>query len=188
MPKPAMHTRAPAARTIFRRAVQGSIAMLAGVSFQAAATDDPSVEIRLHGFNEVPAVSSAAQGRFKAWLDAGGIVRYELSYSGLEGEVRQAHIHLGQRGVNGGIMVWLCQTATNADPLGRAPVCPQSGSVSGVLDATVIGAQAAGQGVAAGEFAEFVAAVRAGVAYVNVHSAKFPGGELRGQLQAGHHH
>lgn len=188
MPRPAVHTRAPAPRGPFRRAVRGSIALLAVATFQAAATDSSGVEVRLHGFNEVPAISSAAHGRFKAWLDAGGIVRYELSDSGLEGEVRQARIHLGQRGVNGGIMVGLCQTAATADPLGRAPVCPQSGSVSGVPDATVVGAQAAGQGVAAGEFAEAVAALRAGVAYVNVPSSKFPGGELRGQLHAGHHH
>ncbi|MBI5717970.1 MAG: CHRD domain-containing protein [Burkholderiales bacterium] len=171
------------------RAVLGTVATLALAlaALQARATDEPSIEIRLHGFSEVPVVSTVAQGRFKAWLDQ-GIVRYELSYSGLEGDVRQAHIHLGQRGVNGGIMVWLCQTSFNVDPLGRAPICPPSGSVSGVLDASVIGAQAAAQGVAAGEFAEFVAAVRAGVAYVNVHSTKYPGGELRGQLQAGHHH
>lgn len=178
------------ARRTFMRTVRGAWLplALALTALQVGATDSPSVEIRLHGFNEVPAVSTAAQGRFKAWLDQGGIVRYELSYSGLEGDVRQAHIHLGQRGVNGGIMVWLCQTSFNVDPLGKAPICPVSGAVSGVLDATVIGAQAAGQGVAAGEFAEFVAAVRAGVAYVNVHSTKFPGGELRGQLQSGHHH
>jgi CHRD domain-containing protein len=39
-----------------------------------------------------------------------------------------------------------------------------------------------GQGIAAGEFEELVAAIRAGRAYANVHSAKFPGGEIRGQI------
>ena len=42
---------------------------------------------------------------------------------------------------------------------------------------------AAGQGIAAGEFAELVAALRAGVTYVNVHSSTFGGGEIRGQLK-----
>ncbi|HYV06332.1 MAG TPA: CHRD domain-containing protein [Blastocatellia bacterium] len=36
--------------------------------------------------------------------------------------------------------------------------------------------------MAAGEFAEVLAAMRAGTVYVNVHSTVFPGGEIRGQL------
>ncbi len=39
-----------------------------------------------------------------------------------------------------------------------------------------------GQGISAGEFDEIVAAIRAGVAYVNVHTTGFPGGEIRGQI------
>jgi hypothetical protein len=38
------------------------------------------------------------------------------------------------------------------------------------------------QGIAAGEFAELVKALRAGVAYANVHSSIWMGGEIRGQL------
>ena len=38
-------------------------------------------------------------------------------------------------------------------------------------------------------FAELVRAIRAGVAYVNVHSSVFPGGEIRGQTRgSGHGH
>jgi hypothetical protein len=40
-----------------------------------------------------------------------------------------------------------------------------------------------GQGIAPGEFEELLAAIRAGVAYANVHTSTFPGGELRGQLR-----
>ena len=39
------------------------------------------------------------------------------------------------------------------------------------------------QGIAAGEFAEVVKAIRAGVTYANVHTAAFPGGEIRGQIR-----
>ena len=40
----------------------------------------------------------------------------------------------------------------------------------------------AGQGIAAGEFGELVRAIRAGVTYANVHTAPFPAGEIRGQI------
>ena len=40
----------------------------------------------------------------------------------------------------------------------------------------------AGQGIAAGEFAELVRALRAGAAYANVHTTAHPGGEIRGQV------
>ena len=43
----------------------------------------------------------------------------------------------------------------------------------------------ANQGIAAGEFDELVRAIRAGVTYANVHSEKFPGGEIRGQIEGG---
>jgi hypothetical protein len=55
--------------------------------------------------------------------------------------------------------------------------------VSGVLTpANVIGPAA--QGVAPGEFAELVRAIRAGVTYANVHTQAFMGGEIRGQISS----
>lgn len=145
-----------------------------------------TVSTRLVSYQEVPSISSPATGRFRAKIDdKAGTISYELSYSGLTGEIRQAHIHFGQHSVNGGISVFLCQTATNLDPTGLAPQCPQSGTVTGLLQAAnTIGPP--GQGIAAGEFAELIAAIRAGVAYVNVHSSTFPGGEVRGQLRSRH--
>lgn len=163
------------------------LASLAGIAVllatgSAFANDD--FETQLRSFAEVPSVSSTASGRFKASVDRkSASISYELSYRDLQGEVRQAHIHLGQRGVNGQVMVFLCQTATNPDPTGLAPQCPQSGKVEGLLQAANVGAAAAAQGIAAMEFEEMVDAIRAGVTYVNVHSSTFPGGELRGQLR-----
>jgi len=40
-----------------------------------------------------------------------------------------------------------------------------------------------GQGIAVGEMARVVKAIRDGAAYGNVHSTMFPAGETRGQLQ-----
>jgi len=149
-----------------------------------SAIADETLNTKLKGYEEVPAVSSTGTGRFKAKIDkASNALHYEISYSGLEGEVRQSHIHIGQRGVNGGITLWLCQTTQNPSPTPTTtPFCPQAGTVSGVLSAAdVVGPVA--QGIAAAEFAEVLAAIRAGVAYVNVHSSKHGGGEIRDQLR-----
>jgi hypothetical protein len=129
-------------------------------------------------------VSSVATGNFTATIDdAAREIHFTLSYSGLEGDVRQAHIHFGQRSVNGGISLWLCETTANPRPVGSpdVPDCPQSGTVEFTLGAAhVVGP--AGQGIATGEFEEIAAAIRAGRAYANVHSTKFPGGEIRAQI------
>jgi len=152
---------------------------LIGLSGSALAE---TVVVKLKSYEEVPAVSSGASGYFRAFIDdKAGAIAYELFYEGLEGDVQQAHIHFGQKGVGGGISVWLCQTAARPDPLGLAPTCPQSGTVSGTIyEANVVGP--AGQGIAAAELNELIAAIRAGMAYPNVHSSKFPGGEIRGQF------
>jgi hypothetical protein len=132
----------------------------------------------LSAFSEVPAISSLASGDFKLKISRDGTsVEYELSYENMQAPVLFAHIHLGQRDVNGGIMAFLCGGNTKPAP------CPTpSGEVTGtVVAADIIGP--AGQGVAAGEFAEFIRALRAGKAYANVHSQQFPGGEIRGQIR-----
>ena len=79
--------------------------------------------------------------------------------------------------------MFLCSNLGNG-PAGTQ-ACPASASrdnpVAGVATAlNVIGPAA--QGIAAGELNELIAAIRAGVAYVNVHSTKYPTGEIRAQL------
>jgi hypothetical protein len=63
--------------------------------------------------------------------------------------------------------------------------CPASpGSVTGVITpANIVGP--GNQGIAAGEFAEAVKALRAGLTYANVHTATFGGGEIRGRVDPG---
>jgi hypothetical protein len=145
----------------------------------------------MSGYFEAPSVSSAASGEFEAKIDdSRDTITYELEYEDLEGTVTQAHIHFGQRSVSGGISVWLCETATNQNPLTTAdtPTCPQSGKVTGTLTPADVqgpgGVPPApgGQGIAPGEFEELVAAIRAGRTYANVHSSKFAPGEIRGQI------
>jgi hypothetical protein len=144
----------------------------------------------LTGYEEVPAVSTVAEGEFHATIsNDSSQIDYELKYSDLEGSVTQAHIHFGQKGVNGGISVWLCgnPSATVTPPAGT-PACPPSpATVTGTLTADdVVGP--VGQGIAAGEFAELIRAIRAGKTYANVHSTKFPGGEVRSQIEGNSGH
>jgi hypothetical protein len=169
--------------------IAGLVAALTLVTMLGApalAVADETFKARLRGFQEVPAISTEASGEFRAKLSEDETsIEYKLSYENLSGTVSQGHIHVGQLSVNGGISVWLCQTTTNVDPTGLAPTCPQSGTVTGTFTAdNVIGP--AGQGVAAGEFAELVDAIRAGVTYANVHTLpQFGGGEIRGQIRKG---
>lgn len=156
--------------------------LLVGVTAAAAqAGSDDEVEADLTGYEEVPAISSDGDGSFKARVSYDGEqVRYRLRYEDVSAAVTQAHIHVGQFSVNGGISVFLCSNLGNG-PVGTQ-ACPPEGQVSGTFTAAqVIGP--AGQGVAAGELDELMAAIDAGVAYVNVHTTQFPGGEIRGQLE-----
>jgi hypothetical protein len=135
---------------------------------------------RLRGYEEVPSLTTGGGGRFHAEMGEGEIT-YQLTYtSPFRGNVTQAHIHIAQRGVNGGIMVFLCSNLGNG-PAGTQ-ACPAApGSISGTIHASdIIGPT--GQGVGAGDLAALERAIRAGVAYANIHSDVFPGGEIRGQL------
>ena len=144
---------------------------------------------RLRGFEEVPSISSTGQGFFFAQLDAfETTLTYSLVYASLESAVSQAHIHIAQRGVNGGIVLFLCTNLTPPAGVPLPPTCPAGTGpapnfvgVNGVLTAANVITQT-GQGISAGEFAEVIHAIKAGVAYANVHTAGFPGGEIRGQI------
>jgi hypothetical protein len=143
----------------------------------SADDDHDEFKARLRGFNEVPAVSSTGEGKFTARIRGEDAVDWELSYERLEGTpTTGAHIHLGQKDVNGGISVFFCGGSTTP------PCTPISGTFRGTFTAAdVVGP--AGQGIAPGEIAELIRAIRAGKTYVNVHTEKHPGGEIRGQLR-----
>ena len=175
-----MNVRAKSAATI---ALAGVLAVGAA---GAAPTSDRGRDHSHHfaaflvGYEEVPAISTRAHGHFRATMTDEGIA-WSLRYRGIEGgAVQQAHIHFGQRAVNGGVSAFLC-TASPTPPPGVQP-CPADGAtLRGTIRAEdVVGP--AGQGIAAGEIDELRRAMRAGVTYVNVHSATYPTGEIRGQV------
>src|SRR3989442_7013703 len=151
--------------------------------------DGRHLRAKLIGFQEVPAVSTVASGDFKATIAQDDqSIEYELTYGGLQGTVQQAHIHVAQRAVNGSIVVWPCGTAALPGPAGT-PTCPQSGTVSRTVTAAdVVAGATASQQLAAGELDEVIRALRAGVAYANVHTNLSPGGAIPGQLRGADDH
>ena len=138
----------------------------------------------LSGYQEVPSVSTPAEGVFQVHVSSDrSHFDYVLQYKNLQGTVQQAHIHFAQTAVNGPIVVWLCGTATNPGPAGTQP-CPQQGTLNGSIGAAQVLASPPAQQLAAGEVDELVRAMRNGAAYVNVHTSLSPGGEIRGQVKA----
>ena len=137
----------------------------------------------LSGYQENPTLSSSASGTIDVRISRDGqSMSYTLTYSGFNTNVRFAHIHLGRPAINGSVMVFLCTNETPPVGVPTPPACPQNG---GTVEGTVTGANVVAttnQGVAAGEFAEFVDALRAEAAYANVHSVTFGAGEIRGQI------
>jgi CHRD domain len=141
-----------------------------------------TVHADLDGYDETPlTLSSPGSGEFRAKITGEGdaaVIEYELTYRDLPTVVTQAHVHLGRPAITGGITFFLCTNLGNG-PAG-IQACPASpATVTGVITAAqIIGP--AGQGIAAGEMAEVIRAIRARATYANVHTTAFPFGEIRG--------
>lgn len=107
---------------------------------------------------EVPApkAPAGAQGTFSGTYvenAKGAKLTWKLTFSHLSGAATGAHIHLGKPGVAGAVIVPICGP------------CKSGQTGSGTIPKTV------------------VAALEGGKAYVNVHTAKNAGGEIRGQVK-----
>src|SRR3954451_868017 len=134
----------------------------------------------LTGYQEVAGtagLSSRGTGSFDAEIDEDNrVITWELTYTGLtpftdNTGATVAHVHFGNRYLSGGVSVFFCGGGTKPTPCppGTSDVADIKGTWT---PADVLGP--AGQGIAAGEWDEFVAALRAGMAYANVHDKTFP--------------
>lgn len=171
-----------------------AVAVLTVATTAIAFTEEGNKRFRefLNGYKEaINPISTTGTGTFHATIsDDETSISYELTFANLEGDVLQAHIHIGHPQNQGGIVLWLCGSVTNPGPAGT-PRCNENdpndnrnGKVSGTLTVDNIQPQA-NNGIAAGEWAELLGLVRAARTYANVHSTKFPGGEIRAQLDNG---
>ena len=155
--------------------------VLVGFAVSVYATrGDIHLRARLRGLNEVPPTTSRATGNLRATISGDETsISFNLDFTGLTGNPGAAHIHFGPTKVNGGVMVFFCGG-------GGKPACPAAtaGNVTGTITAAdIVGPAAQGIDPApAGQFADVVRAIRTGNAYANIHTAKFGGGEIRGQV------
>jgi hypothetical protein len=148
----------------------------------ASAFGQETFSAKLTGFKEVAntgPTNSPGSGVFHLTIN-GDSLTYTLTYTALSTPVTQAHVHFGEPGVSAGVMFFLCTNLGNG-PAGT-PACPaDGGTVTGtVTAASIVGPT--GQNVNPGDFAVALKIIRAGVGYANVHTTKFPVGEIRGQL------
>ncbi len=160
----------------------GVLAVTAAAAASGGGGDNGSTRFAaaLSGYQEVPPISTAAHGWFHAKLTADGIA-WRLRYDRIEGgAVQQAHIHFGQRHVNGGVSAFLCSNLDGV-PAGVQPCPAPPADISGTIDANAV-VGPADQGIAPGELEELVRAMAKGVTYANVHSGTYPAGEIRGQI------
>jgi len=158
------------------------VVMLFAVRESHAQEFDGLLHARLISFNQVPSVLSTAKGVFEGRLNEEGTISFALSYSGLSSPVTGAHIHFGASKTNGGVAVFLCG--------GPKPACPASGTITGTItpaDVSVLpktnGDSVIPQGLEPANLEGLIRAIRSGSTYINVHSAIFPTGAIRGQVE-----
>lgn len=142
----------------------------------------------LSGGEEVPTRTTSATGQAVFHIaNDGQRLAYSLTVNNIVNAF-QAHIHIAPASQNGGIVVWLFpSTAPTAGP-------PGAGRMDGLIAQGTI-TQANLVGALAGQpLSALIDALRAGNAYVNVHTndgvapadtgaGDFPGGEIRGQIR-----
>lgn len=157
-----------------------AVIMLSVIGLSAAV--NRNYRTHLLGDEEVPVRITNAQGQAIFHLSKDGTaLNYKLIIANIENVV-QAHIHVGQPGVNGPIVVFL---------YGLVP--SGGGRTDGVLAEGTITAANLINSMAGQPLSALMAQIEAGNTYVNVHTndgvaptntgpGDFPGGEVRGQI------
>ena len=136
--------------------VVAGVAALVIVAF-AGATEKYTVRATLKNNTEVPRPKGAtlAKGSFSGTYvesKSGATLSWKLTFKRLTGKALAAHIHKGERGKAGPVVVPLCGPCKDGQ-VGKVKIS------KAVVDA-----------------------LEDGEAYVNVHTAKNQGGEIRGQV------
>ena len=140
---------------------RGLLTAILAAGFLAGCTTGPmsrmgggkSQEVSLTGMSEVPPAATSATGTGTVTINADHTVSVRLTVRGMDATA--AHIHEGAAGANGPVIVPLVKRGDNEF------VAPEGAKVTSAQHESF----------------------KAGKLYLNVHSAKFPGGEVRAQLK-----
>jgi len=171
-----------------RRPLTGAALSGAVLAFSALGAHAEHFHATYSGFQEVGALNAEtgailSEGTATLDLDldrATQTLSFKLTFSNnLSSPVTQAHIHFGKDHVPGNIVVFFCSNLGNGPA--DTPACPVSGTVTGTLHAGDVQAIPS-QNVTAGDFDALEDALESDTAYGNIHTTKFPAGELRGQI------
>ena len=172
-----------------------ALASLAALLLMSSArADAQQFSAKFSGFNEIGGLGAGetgailSEGQATLNLNLDRIARtltYTLTYSGLSSNVTVAHIHFGKVHVAGNVIVFLCTNLAIPPPPPAAtpPACPVGGgTVSGTIrPADVVAVP--GQNITAGDFDALEDALTSNTAYGNIHTTKFPAGEIRGEIR-----
>lgn len=109
-------------------------------------------------------VDSPATGTARLIADDASELRITITFNNTTGPLAAAHLHLGQAGSNGPIVANLNSGIRNSN-----------------VKLTITESDLVGP-LAGEDFVSFLNVLAAGNVYINLHSAEFPGGELRGQV------
>jgi CHRD domain len=128
-----------------------------GLGLAASGTTSTKLSARLAARSETPRAKGAIRATGLFTATlTGSSLSWRLAFSRLTGKALAAHVHLGRPGVAGPVAVPLCGPC-----------------VSGAYGTKKVTAKVR-------------SALLSGGAYVNVHTAKNPAGEIRGQVTGGH--
>lgn len=127
------------------------------------------LKANLKGENEIPPVTTTAKGNAKFKVKELKIT-YKINITGIS-DPTGAHIHLGKKNENGPIVVDLLKEGTSK----KTP----SGVV---INGTIRDSNLAGP-IKGKTFSDLASSMNTGDTYVNVHTEKYPDGEIRGQIK-----
>lgn len=142
-------------RALLPRAAVAVAMVLLAACAQTRGEAPQVFEAQLTGAQEVPPVATAATGQAEVeFIPSAGLVRWRVSHAGLSGPVTGAHLH-GPAGPGQNAPIVVPFGSLGAEPLrGEARITPEQ-----------------------------LGQLNSGQWYVNLHTARHPGGEIRGQLR-----